>query len=70
MIRTRENANLKIAVLVLTAFTFSLVLSTEAWSKPRRSDRHGPGAFPDQLLEEVGVDKTIREEISQLSFII
>ena len=67
MKRKRENANSKIAVLVLTAFTLSLILSTEAWSKPRRSDRHGPGAFPDQLLEQVGVDKTIRGEIAGIS---
>ncbi|MEE3326591.1 MAG: periplasmic heavy metal sensor [Myxococcota bacterium] len=64
---TKSKADPKIAIFILVTFTLSLMLATEAWSKPRRSDRNGPGAFPNQLLEEVGVDETVRNEIATIS---
>lgn len=64
---SQKRAIPKITLFILVTFTLSLILGTEAWSKPRRPDRHGPGAFPNQLLEEVGVDEEVRNEIESIS---
>ncbi|MFL2935234.1 MAG: Spy/CpxP family protein refolding chaperone [Myxococcota bacterium] len=64
---TRMKTSRTLAPLILILFVSSLFVVTEAWSKPRRHDRKAPDAFPNKLLEEVGVDETVRAEISSLS---
>ena len=64
---TRTKTSRTLAPLILLVFLSSLLLAAEAWSKPRRHDRHAPDAFPNRLLEEVGVDETVRDEIASLS---
>ena len=53
----------------LLAVALSLAWTTSAWARPPGPDGQepGPGGFPDQLLEKVGVDQSRREEIASIS---
>jgi Spy/CpxP family protein refolding chaperone len=64
---TKKKLDLQAVTVILTALSLSLLITVEASSRSHRPERHGPGAFPNQLLEEVGVNETVRHEISSIS---
>ena len=64
---TKNKINLQAVTVIIMALSLSLLVAVEASSKSPRPDRHGSGTFPNRLLEEVGVNETVRHEISNIS---
>ena len=65
-LKTGKNQFQALAAMLMT-LCLSLVVTIEASSKSHRPEHQGPGAFPNRLLEEVGVDETVRNQISSIS---
>ena len=64
---TKKKIDLQAVTVILLALSLSLLVTVEASSRSPRPERHGPGTFPNRLLEEVGVNETVRHEISSIS---